>query len=833
MSNVFEEAFMDYAMSVIVSRALPDVRDGLKPVHRRILFAMHDLKINHNRPFKKSARIVGEVIGKYHPHGDTAVYDTMVRLSQTFKMRQPLIDGHGNFGSIDGDSAAAMRYTEARMHKVAHELLRDINKNTVDYVDNFDGEEREPEVLPGLFPQLLVNGTEGIAVGMATSMPPHNLTEVCQAIMAQMDNEDIEVEELLKFIKGPDLPTGGVIQGDEGIKNAYRTGRGTFRVRGVTEEGYINGKDAIVITEIPYQVNKEKLIGAIKQIQIEHDEFIFESKKKTATKLVEKGMNFIHAIRDESEDDIRIVIELKDGTNPEKVKNYLFKHTQLQNSFGIINLALVPKTFGDGQRRMEPQVLTLKEIISEYIKHQREVLKRSLSYDLKEKENEMYLLAAVMKALGKLDASIELIRSAKTREEAIEGLVKLLDIEDEQAKHILALRLQRLASFEQDEQKEAYSNLEKEILEIKTLMENQTEMDKLIKEDVQNMMEEYGTERRTKIGVDGGAIDEESLVDDVEVVVTLSHNGFIKRIPQSQYKIQRKNGRGVKGVETFEDDFVNFLQLASNLDTLMFFTNKGSIYKMKAHQVPMTSKASKGISIRSIFDLSQDEHVQAILSIKEFSDEQFLTFGTKEGIVKRTRLSEYNKSNRNGIAAITLNNDDEVVNVSLTSGDNFVTLITLKGKSITFEEKDVKVVSRQGKGVKGIELEKGDGIVSVVVHKGLAHLFIATNTGIGKRTPLSEFRVQNRGGKGVRAINVSAKTDFVVGNTVVEETDQIILLTKQGTLIKMNSKDISSFSRSAKGSRVINLKDGDELQAVASNSEEEVDLEEEVVESEE
>lgn len=824
ITNILSDSFLDYSMSVIVSRAIPDVRDGLKPVHRRILYAMHDLGMHHNRPAKKSARIVGEVIGKYHPHGDTAVYDSMVRMAQDWKMRTPLIEGQGNFGSIDGDAVAAMRYTESRLQKVAGELLRDIKSNTVDFVPNFDEEEMEPSVLPGRFPQLLANGTEGIAVGMATSMAPNNFREIGEGIIAQMENPEITIEELMQFIKGPDFPTGAQILGMDEVRRAYETGRGNVTIRGVVEKDFIDGKDALVITQIPYQVIKEKLIGQIKEVQSDYNQYKRDLSKKAVKKLVQKGLDFLHDVRDETDGDnasydVRVVIELKTGVNPDLVLNYLYKHTALQSNFSIINLALVPKYFGEGQMRLEPRVLNLKQLIAEYIKHQQEVIQRKLRFDLNEKESDMHLLDAVIKALGKLDEAIRIIRESNSREEVIEGLKNLLSIDDKQTMHILALRLQTLASYQQEEKKEQHKQLANEITEIKEILASEEKLNNIIKEGVREMVEEYSNPRRTELVPAVDDINAEDLIPVEPVVITMTYNGFIKRIPLSKYRTQRKNGRGVNGMNTFEDDFVRHLQIASTHDTLMFFSNKGAVYKVKAYQVPITSALSKGVSIRTVFDLAADESIQTIVSIKEFNDEQYLVFGTKKGIVKRTVLSEYDKSSRNGIRAITLNDDDKVVNVSLTGGDNLITLITRDGKSITFKESDVRVVSRNGKGVRGMDIVKEDEVVSVSIHKGLAEIFIATTKGFGKKTPLSEFRVQSRGGKGVRAISTNDKNGFVVGTEVVEEDEQLILLTKQGTIIKMNVADISTFGRNAQGSSVIKLKDDDELIALDRNSE--------------
>lgn len=836
--KTMSKSFLDYAMSVIVSRAIPDVRDGLKPVHRRILYAMHDLGIYHNRPHKKSARIVGDVIGKYHPHGDSSVYDAMVRLAQTWKVRVPLVSGAGNFGSVDGDAPAAMRYTEARLKKTAHELLKDLKDENgkltgvVDFKPNFDGEEKEPVVLPGRLPNLLINGTEGIAVGMATSMAPHNPTEVIKAIIAQMDNKEIEIEELMTHITGPDFPTGGIIMGDEGFKKSYLTGNGSVVVRGVVNREEIRGREALVITEIPFQVNKEKLFNSIAEIQKEYDrtqrEILKDSKKKTVKKIVQRGMNFIapNGLRDESTNDIRVVIELKDGVNPERVLNYLYKNTQLQTSFGIINLALVPKYYGDNQVKMEPKVLNLKELISEYIKHQQEVQIRKLQYDLKKKEKEMRLLEAVIKAINKMDETVQLIKKSKTREEAIEGLIQFLEIEQDQASHILNLRLQTLANYEQEEKKMQHEKLGNEIKDIQLTINDEVKLNGLIKEDMNRLIEEYGEGRRTSISHAVGDINEEDLIPVEDVVITMTRNGFIKRMPESKYRTQRRNGIGVNGMNTYEGDFVRHLQIANTHDTLMCISNLGAAYKVKAYQIPVTSAESKGVSIKSIFELEEGEYIQEMLSIREFSEEQYLTFGTKQGIVKRTKLSEYARSSRNGIRAVTLNEGDEVVNVALTNGEKLITLFTKNGVSITFSEEDVKVVSRSGKGVKGITLAEDDYVVSVSIHTGLSQLFIATNLGFGKRTKLSEFRIQNRGGKGVRAISTNAKNGYVIGTAVVEEDGQVILLTINGTIIKMNAKEVTQFSRAAQGSKIITLRENDELIALDRNSEQQEEVEE-------
>lgn len=823
INNILSESFLNYSMSVIVSRAIPDVRDGLKPVHRRILYAMNTMNMTHKRPYKKSARIVGEVIGKYHPHGDSAVYGAMVRMAQSWKTNLPLIDEHGNFGSIDGDSPAAMRYTEARMSKASDEMLKGIQKDTVDFVDNFDGEEQEPVVLPGRIPNLLVNGSDGIAVGLATSIPPHNVTEVCDAIIKQIDNENITLDELLEVFKGPDFPTGALITNGEDIKKIYETGRGSVKMRGKVEREFINGREALVITEIPFNVNKKKLIQQIKDIQLEYDEYMRELRKGNKN-VNKKGMDFIYEdeIRDETDsktpkNKVRIVIVLKDGVNPNVVENYLYKHTLLEKSFGVNMLALVPEEI-DGKIEKKPKLLSLKEVIREYIKHQKEIKIRELKFELNEKEKEKFLLEGLVKAIKKIDETIKIIRNSKTREESINGLIDFLKIDEKQAKYILSLQLQTLASFEQEEKVKRYEQLLREMEELKQIISDDKKINKLIKEQLNQIKEEFGSPRRTEILSHIDQLTEIDWVEDVDVLITITKKGFIKKVPEINYKSQRRKGVGIKGTSTFENDFVNQVQIANNHDTLMFFSNKGKIYKIKTYQLPNTNPKTKGVSINSIFDLEDDEYIQTTLSIKEFSDKQYLLFGTKEGLVKKTLLSEYNKSNRNGIAAITLKPNDELVNVCLTNGEKIVTLLTEKGMLISFKEDQISSVSRIGKGIKGINLKKGDSVVSVVTHNNDLELFLATNKGIGKRTLLTDYKVQNRGGKGVRTIPFKYDDEKLVGALCVDKNDEIILSTKSGMLLKLNVSEISLFGRKARGSKIISLKNNDELQTFDRNA---------------
>jgi len=842
VTNILSKSFLDYSMSVIVARAIPDVRDGLKPVHRRILYAMHDLGMYPDKAYKKSARIVGEVLGKYHPHGDTAVYDSMVRMAQPFSLRVPLVDGHGNFGSMDGDPAAAMRYTESKLQKVSMELLNDLKYDTVDFVDNYDESEKEPVVLPSRFPNLLVNGTEGIAVGMATKMPPHNLREVCHAVIAQIDNPTITTEELMEHVKGPDFPTGCLIMGDEGIVNAYETGRGSVTIRSVVNVEEKDGKTFLVVSEIPYQVNKERLIASIRQIQLDWDDFQKErskSQKKGTVKVKPKGFDFLanNGVLDGTDSSnvnntVRITIELKRGVNPELALKYLYKHTQLQTSFSTLALSLVPKRLKDGTEKLEPKVLTLKEMISEYIKHQQIVETRKQTFILKEKEKEIYKLAGIIKALDKVDESIKIIRSAKNRSEAQEGLIALLTIEKEQANFILDMRLQSLANFEQDELRKKHDRISKEIEKIKAILASEKEIFKIIKKSLKEIAENFGTDRLTKIMPPAEDINLEDLIEDDEVVVTITHNGFIKRTLESAYRTQRRNGRGVNGMTTYEDDFVKHLQIARNHDTMLFFTNLGRVYRLKVYEIQEANTRARGVIIRSLLNLESDETVQAILSVREFSDQQNLFFVTQKGIAKKTTLSNYANVRRNGIAAISLDDGDRLVDVSLTSGDRNVTLVTKRGLSITFNESSIKSVGRTGRGVKGIDLAKDDQVISFIIHEEDADLFIATNNGYGKRTSLSEYRVQNRGGKGILSVKLTDKNGEVIGTQVVQEQDTLMLVTKNGTLMKLLVDEISQFSRNTQGTRVINLRDGDELQAVAriveaEPSEEELEAEEE------
>ena len=850
IESIVPRKFTDYAMSVIVSRAIPDVRDGLKPVHRRSIFSMGEEGITSDKPHKKAARIVGDIMGKYHPHGDSSIYDTIVRMAQIWSMREMLVDGHGNFGSMGDDPAAAMRYTEVRLTKIAEELLRDIKKydtvdgkrvnGVVEFVDNYDGEEQEPTVLPARFPNMLVNGSEGIAVGMATKMPPHNLREACMAVIAQIDNPDITLEGLMEYIKGPDFPTGGMIMGEQGIRDAFETGRGSIKIRGLVEieNDPKTGKQTLRIREVPYQVNEEVLIEKIRDIQKEYDDSRREKDKdKKGSKVMKiRGLDFhekegVNSERDSSTPPgkVNIVIRLKRGVQPELVLKYLFKHTPLETSYSVLNLALVPENGALG-----PKVMGLKEINRQYILHQREVERRSLEYDLKQLKIKAYELEGIMKALDKLDESIETIKKSKNKEEATKGLIALLSIDQLQVDAILSLRLQSLASYEQSKKREEYEEKLADIVRIEDILADENKILEIIKDRLHMIAEKYGSDRLTELKPPAEDINLEDLIEDDEVVVTISHGGYIKRTAQTSYKSQRRNGRGVAGMNTNEEDFVEHLEVAKNHDTLLIFTNNGRVYQIRAFEIPEFARTAKGTSIYNLLSIDRSEQIQAVLSIREFSDKQNVIFATKNGTVKKTKLSEYANIRQNGIAAIKLREEngisDSVVGVELTSGEQNITLVTKHGMSITFDEREVKSVSRVGIGVKGIALTKGDMVVAFDKHEAFADLFIATNTGYGKRTPLEEFRVQTRGGKGVIVIKMTEKNGEVVGARVVQEQDALMLITKNGTLIKLLVDSISQFGRNTQGTKIMNLREKDEIQGIAriaDGAEEDEEFEEE------
>ncbi|MEV2886838.1 DNA gyrase subunit A [Paenibacillus larvae] len=796
-------SFMDYAMSIIVSRALPDVRDGLKPVHRRILYAMSELGITPNKPHKKSARIVGEVIGKYHPHGDAAVYETMVRMAQDFSLRYMLVDGHGNFGSIDGDMAAAMRYTEARLSKIAMELLRDINKETIDYTPNYDGEEQEPVVLPARFPNLMVNGSSGIAVGMATNIPPHNLGEVIDGILMLIENPDVTPLELMSAIKGPDFPTGAYILGREGIRQAYSTGRGSVTMRAKTTIEEVNNKARIIVDELPYQVNKARLI------------------EKIAELVREKKIDGITDLRDESDrNGMRIVIELRRDVNPNVVLNNLFKHTALQSNFGIINIALV---------NGEPKVLNLKEMLYYYLEHQRVVIRRRTEYELRKAEARAHILEGLRIALDHLDEVIALIRSSRTTDIARTGLMEQFELSHDQAQAILDMRLQRLTGLEREKIENEYKELMAKIAELKAILADEQLILKIISEELQQIRASYGDERRTEITIGEDAIEDEDLIPREEVVITITHSGYVKRLPVSTYRSQRRGGRGVVGMDTKNNDFVEHLFVTNSHHYLMFFTDKGKVYRLKAYEIPELGRTARGTPIINLIQIEQGETVNAVIPIESFESGHFLFFATQQGIVKKTPLKDYNNIRKGGLIAINLREDDRLIGVKLTDGNCNIIMGTRQGMSIHFPERDVRSMGRAATGVKGIHISEDDAVIDMDIVDENNTVLIVTSKGFGKRTPMSEYRIQTRGGKGIKTLNVTSKNGPVVGLKVVEEDEDLMIITASGTVIRTSMSGISIMGRNTQGVRLINTREDDEVATVTrvEKSEEHSEEEEE------
>ncbi|MGD6943588.1 DNA gyrase subunit A [Cytobacillus gottheilii] len=781
ISEEMRESFLGYAMSVIVSRALPDVRDGLKPVHRRILYAMHDLGMHSDKPYKKSARIVGDVIGKYHPHGDSAVYETMVRMAQDFNYRYMLVDGHGNFGSVDGDSAAAMRYTEARMSKISMELLRDINKDTIDYQDNYDGEEKEPVVLPARFPNLLVNGTSGIAVGMATNIPPHQLGEVIDGVLAISKDPEISLPELMEIIPGPDFPTAGLILGRSGIRKAYETGRGSITLRAKVEiEEKSNGKEVIIVNEIPYQVNKAKLI------------------EKIAELVRDKKIDGITDLRDESDrNGMRIVIEVRRDANANVLLNNLYKQTALQTSFGINLLALV-----DGQ----PKVLNLKQCLQYYLDHQQVVIRRRTEFELRKAEARAHILEGLRIALDNLDAVISLIRSSQTTDIAREGLMREFNLSEKQAQAILDMRLQRLTGLEREKIEEEYANLLALIAELKAILADEEKVLEIIREELLEIKDRFNDKRRTEI-VSGGLemIEDEDLIPRENIVLTLTHKGYIKRLPVSTYRAQKRGGRGIQGMGTNEDDFVEHLITTSTHDTILFFTNKGKVYRSKGYEIPEYNRTAKGIPIINLLGIEKDEWINAIIPVEDFVDDWFLFFTTKQGISKRSPLSSFAHIRNNGLIALNLREDDELISVKLTDGTKEIIIGTSNGMLIRFPEEDVRSMGRTATGVKGITLGKDDAVVGMEVLEEDTEILIVTKKGYGKRTPADDYRVQGRGGKGIKTCNITEKNGSLVSMKAVTGEEDLMLITTGGVLIRMAVGDISTMGRNTQGVRLIRL----------------------------
>ncbi|MCA0151300.1 DNA gyrase subunit A [Rossellomorea vietnamensis] len=807
ISSEMRSSFLDYAMSVIVSRALPDARDGLKPVHRRILYAMNDLGMTSDKAYKKSARIVGEVIGKYHPHGDSAVYDTMVRMAQDFNYRYMLVDGHGNFGSVDGDAAAAMRYTEARMSKISMELIRDINKDTIDYKDNYDGTEREPEVLPARFPNLLVNGSSGIAVGMATNIPPHNLGEVIDGILALSKDPDITIQELMEFIYGPDFPTAGLIVGRSGIRRAYETGKGSITMRARVEiETKSNGKETIIVHQIPYQVNKARLI------------------EKIADLVRDKKIDGITDLRDESDrNGMRIVIEVRKDANANVLLNNLYKQTALQTSFGINLLALV-----DGQ----PKVLNLKECLYHYLQHQRVVIRRRTEFELRKAEARAHILEGLRIALDHIDEIIALIRGSQTTELAKQGLMENFSLSDKQAQAILDMRLQRLTGLEREKIEDEYQELVKLIAELKAILADDEKVLEIIREELIEIKERFNDERRSEI-VAGGIenIEDEDLIPRENIVVSLTHNGYIKRLPVSTYRSQKRGGRGIQGMGTNDEDFVEHLLTTSTHDTILFFTNKGKAYRAKGYEIPEFSRTAKGLPIINLLGVEKDEWINAMIRVEEFVDDWYLFFTTKQGISKRTPVSDFANIRTNGLIAINLRENDELISVKLTDGEKDMIIGTKQGMLIRFPETDVRSMGRTATGVKGINLSDDDIVVGMEILEDKSDVLVVTVNGYGKRTPASEYRVQTRGGKGLKTCNVTERNGELVSVKAVTGEEDLMIITAHGVLIRMDVNDISTTGRNTQGVKLIRLQESEFVSTVAKVEKEDEEETEAPVES--
>lgn len=801
ISKEMRKSFLDYSMSVIVQRALPDVRDGLKPVHRRILHSMNELGIVANKPFKKSARIVGDVIGKYHPHGDSAVYNAMVRMSQDFSYRYELVQGHGNFGSIDGDGAAAMRYTEAKMSKIAMEMMKDINKDTVDFMDNYDGEEKEPVVLPARFPNLLVNGSVGIAVGMATNIPPHNLTETIDATLAVMDQPDISVLELMSIIKGPDFPTGGIILGRAGIRQAYETGRGSIMIRSRTEIDELpNGKPRIIVTEIPYMVNKANLV------------------EKIASLVREKIVDGITDLRDESSrEGIRIVIEMRKDVQPDVILNQLFRLTALQTSFGVNTLALV---------NGEPKQLGLKDVLRHYIDHQIDVTVRRTKYDLKKAEDRAHILEGLRIALDHIDAIIKLIRSSKDDEEALHGLMEQFGLTEIQGKAILEMRLRRLTGLERDKIESEYQQLLETIADLKDILANHARVLQIIHDELTEVKNRYGDERRTEISDANYDMQDEDLIPVEESVITMTTNGYIKRLPVDTYHTQNRGGRGIKGMALNEDDVIEFILTMSSHDYLMFFTNKGKVYRIKGYQVPNASRTAKGLPIVNLLSMEKDEKVRALISIERECDSAYLLFVTKYGTVKRVALDEFASIRQNGKIAITLRDGDELVAVKETNGSDEIIIAGSNGKAVRFNENDIRPMGRTASGVKGFNTD-GSEVVGAATTKEGEYILVVSQNGYGKRSAIEDYRLTSRGTKGVKTINLTEKTGDLVSVRAVHGEEDAMIVTDEGIIIRISLKNVGVYGRNTQGVKLINVSDGQSVAKVAI-----IDAEEEVSDDE-
>ena len=789
LNNEMKKAYIDYAMSVIVSRALPDVRDGLKPVHRRIMYDMYEGGLLYEADFRKSATTVGDVLGKYHPHGDASVYDAMVRLGQDFSLRYPLVQPKGNFGSVDGDPPAAYRYTEAKMSKIAASMLTDIEKETVDFVPNFDDKLQEPDVLPSRFPNLLVNGSSGIAVGMATNIPPHNLTECIDAIIAAIDDPMITIDELMNYIPGPDFPTGGVIMGKRGIRQAYMTGRGKIILRARAEiEEYDNGKQRIVVTEIPYKVNKAQM-------------------EKHINELVRDGkLEGISSTRDESSTDIRLVIELKRDANANVVLNNLYKQTQMQDSFGIILLALVDKV---------PKILNLRQLIDYYIAHQEDVIVRRTKFELRKAKERAHLLEGYKVVIDNIDEVIRIIRASRSVEDAKTNLCARFALDDVQATAIVRMQLGRLSGMERDKIEEEYEAVMAKIAEYEAILSDEAKVCEIIKNDLTEMKNKFGDSRRTEIATDYTDIEDEDLIEREDSIFTLTHSGYIKRMPVDTYKSQRRGGRGITGVTTRDEDFVEHIFTASTHDHILFFTTRGVVYQLKGYRIPEAGRTAKGMAIVNLIPLEADEKISAVIPVSEFNNGDYLTFVTKRGLVKRSDIMDYSRIRQTGLRAIELVEGDELISVNLTDGEKELLIATRKGIAIRFAETDARVMGRTTRGVRAVDLRAGDEVVAAVVARPEERILSVTENGYGKRTELDEYRLQSRAGKGIINYKLSDKTGEIAGVVSAPEDADLMLITSEGIVIRMHVDEISTYSRSTQGVRVMRLADGIKVVSIA------------------
>lgn len=791
LKDEMKRSYMLYSMSVIVGRALPDVRDGLKPIHRRILYAMNEIGLTSDKPHRKSATIVGEVMGKYHPHGDAAIYDALVRMAQDFSQRYPLIDGHGNFGSVDGDPPAAMRYTEARMARISQKLLADIDKDTVDFQPNFDESLKEPVVLPCRFPNLLVNGSSGIAVGMATNIPPHNLREVIDGVIMLIDNPDAKVEDLMTVIKGPDFPTAGIIVGKEGIRSAYTTGRGSIRIRAAAQiESLSGGRNRIIVSEIPYQVNKSRLIEHIAEL------------------VRDKKIDGITDLRDESDrEGIRIVIDVRRDANPNVILNQLYRHTQMQTTFGVIMLVIV---------NGEPKLLDLKSVISHYIEYQKEIVVRRTRFDLNKAEGRAHILEGLKIALDNLDAVINLIRSSRTPDIAREGLMKNFNLTEKQAQAILDMRLQRLTGLERRKIEDELKDIMNLIKELKGILADEQKVLQIIKDELSEIKETFGDDRRTRITAGSSDFDVEDLIAEEDIAVTLTHQGYIKRMPLNTYKSQRRGGRGITATNPKEEDFVEHLFIATTLNYILFFTDKGRVYSLKAYEIPEASRQARGTAIVNLIPLMPDETIRAVIPIRTFAPDKYLLMATRRGIVKKTALEEFDTKRKTGLLAIRLDPDDDLVSVKRTTGNQEIIIVTAQGLALRFSEEDVRPMGRSARGVIGIRLGDGDTVIGMDVVREDRDLLVVTENGYGKRTPLNQYRTYaSRGGRGVKAIKLTDKTGLAVAIKVLEGDDELMCISAEGVVIRMDAADISQQGRGAQGVRVMRLDPEDKVVSIA------------------